>query len=291
MIPKKIKIWLLAARAETLFISICSIMIGVFLASLEVKLNIPILILTFLYGLFAHIGTNLSNDYFDYLKGADTENRIAPLSTIQNKLTSLKEVKIVYSTAFFLALLIGIIFIFRGGIIVFLMFSFPIIFGFLYTGGPYPLGYLGFGDLLVFIFLGPFSVLGTYFLQTLKFSYLPIIASLGTGFLSVAILTINNLRDLETDKIVNKNTLAVRFGKKFVQMEFIMSIILVFLSTYLSYLYLKKPLILSSLIIIFFVPFKLIFNFKNPKFLNDSMKKIAILQIIYTILFCISLVL
>lgn len=285
----KIKIWILATRAETIFISLSPIAIGSFLAYKETSINIPILILTFLYGIFLHLGTNLSNDYYDFLKGADNENRIAPLSTIQRNLTSLREVKFAFSLFFILAFLIGLIFIFRTGLITLLLFTLPIFAGYFYTGGTKALGYLGFGDILVFIFFGPFAVLGTYYLQTLKISYLPILAGFGPGFLSTAVLIINNLRDIELDKIVNKNTLAVKFGKKFTQLEFLFCIIFAFSIPWIFYFSLNKTFVLSSSLFIFFVPFKLIFKFENNFLLNKGIQKIAMLQIVYTVLFCLGM--
>ncbi len=290
MIWKKIKIWFLATRVETLFISLSPITIGSFLAYLETSLNIYILILTYLYGIFLHLGTNLSNDYYDYLKGADNENRIAPFSTIQTKLTTLKEIKFAYLLFFILAFLIGIIFVSRGGKIVLLLFTLPIFCGFFYTGGSKALGYLGFGELLVFIFFGPFAVLGTYYLQTLKLSLVPILAGFAPGFLSVAILLINNLRDKELDRKANKKTLAVRLGKKFTQTEFLLSIILTFFIPWIFYFSMNNSLILTSSLFIFFIPFKLIFKCENLFLLNKAIQKMVIVQIVYTILFCLSLI-
>ncbi len=286
---KKLKIWCLATRAETLVASISPMVIGTFLASKEVKINFLILALTYLYGICLHIGTNLSNDYYDYLKGVDTEDRIAPFSTIQTKLTSLKEIKIAFSLCFLFSFFIGLFLIIQGGILTALLFVFPIIFGYYYTAGKRPLGYMGLGEILVLIFFGPYACLGTYYLQTLKISYLPIILSLGPGFLSVAILVINNLRDITLDKVANKITLAVRFGKKFAQIEYITCIALAFSIPFIYFIQLKKPYILAANIFIFFTPFRLIYNFKNPSLLNDGLKKTVLLLIIYTVIFSTTL--
>lgn len=283
---KNIKTWILATRAETLVASISPMVIGSILASKITTLNYLFLTLTFLYGLLLHIGTNLSNDYYDYLKGADNENRIAPFSTIQTKLTSLNEIKFGFAIAFLAAFFIGLILIARGGAIAAALFALPIIFGYHYTAGKKPLGYMGLGEILVLIFFGPYACLGTYYLQTLSLSYLPIIAGLGPGFLSVAILVVNNLRDIDVDRPADKLTLAVRFGKSFAKIEYIVCITLAFLVPFFYFMFLKKPYILSAALFIFFTPMKLVFNFKDPKMLNIGLQKTVLLLIIYTIIFC-----
>ena len=285
----KIKLWLEATRAETLLASLSPMVIGAVIASQYTQINISVLIFTFIYGLLLHVGTNLSNDYYDFIKGADTDERIAPFSTIQKGTTSLKKINIAFSICFLLAFLIGLLFILRGGIIVALLFTLPIIFGYFYTAGTKPLGYIGLGEILVLLFFGPFACLGTYYLQTLQISILPIIAGLGPGFLSIAILVVNNLRDIDVDKKANKNTLAVRFGKKFAQTEYSVCIFLAFLVPYLYFILSKKPLILSCSSFILLTPFKDIYKFKNPSILNDGLKKTVLLLVIYTIIFCLFL--
>lgn len=280
-----IKTWLEATRAETLVASISPMVIGTMLASKITQLNYFFLSLTFLYGLLLHLGTNLSNDYYDYLKGADNENRIAPLSTIQTKLTSLNEIKFSFAIAFLAAFFIGLILIARGGAITAALFALPIIFGYHYTAGKKPLGYMGLGEILVLLFFGPYACLGTYYLQTLTFSYLPILAGLGPGFLSVAVLVVNNLRDINVDRPVNKLTLAVRFGKNFAKIEYVFCVFAAFLVPFFYFYLLKKPFILSASLFIFFTPLKLIFNFKDPKLLNVGLQKTVLLLIIYTIIF------
>ncbi|MFA6118996.1 MAG: 1,4-dihydroxy-2-naphthoate octaprenyltransferase [Parachlamydiales bacterium] len=287
---EKFKIWFQAARAETLIVSICPITIGAFLAHREIKLNVIVLVLSYIYGLLVHLGTNLSNDYFDYIKGADTDKRIAPLSTIQKKTTSLDQIKTAYLISFIAAFIIGILLILRGGMLIALLFTLPIISGYFYTGGKHPLGYIGLGEILVLLFFGPFAVWGTYYLQTLKLSFTPFLLGFGPGFLIAAVIIINNIRDMVTDKEANKNTLAVKFGKKFAQIEYFICVFLAFITPLIFFNFSQKPIILCSSVFIFFVPFKLIMNFKTPSLLNDGLKKTVLLSIIYTAFFCIALI-
>ena len=285
----KVKTWTVATRAETLVASISPIAIGACIVSTHTQLNISIFILTVLYGLFLHIGTNLSNDYYDFLKGADTEKRIAAFSSIQLKLTSLKQIKTAYTISFALAFIIGLYFVYIGGLLVLLLFTLPIFFGYFYTAGKKPLGYIGLGDILVLIFFGPFATLGTYYLQTLKISYLPILAGLAPGFLSTAILIVNNLRDIEVDRPANKKTLAVKMGKRFSQIEYFLCLFLTFIIPLLYYSITKKPFLLISSLTVFLAPFFLILKFKNPSQLNDGLKKTVLVLVIYTIVFCLGL--
>lgn len=290
MLINKLKIWLSATRAETLFISISPITIGVFLAHKQTSLDMPILILTFLYGVFLHLATNLSNDYYDYIKGADNENRIAPFSTIQLKLTSLIQIKIAFLIFFSLAFVIGTMFIYKTGLLILILFALPIFSGFFYTGGSKPLGYLGLGEILVFIFFGPFCVLGTYYLQTLKLCYLPVLAGFANGFFATTILAINNLRDMHLDEKANKKTLAVRFGAKFAKTEILLLIFFAFSISLFFYFITKNIFFLTSLLLIFFIPFKTIFKLENLSLLNVAIQKIVMIQTAYTILFCIALI-
>jgi 1,4-dihydroxy-2-naphthoate polyprenyltransferase len=286
---KSIKLWIKATRAETTVVSLSSIIIGICLASKEVRINCFFLLLTILYGIFLHLATNLSNDYFDYIKGVDTEERIAPYSTIQTHETSLKQVRRAFSIFYLLAFFLGLILITKGGVLAAILFTFPIIFSYYYTAGPKPLGYLGYGELLVLIFFGPFACFGTYYLQTLKLSILPIIASLGPGCLSVAVLIVNNLRDINIDRKAQKITLAVRLGKNVTKLEYLISLFIAFLVPFIYFSLLKKPIFLAASGFILFAPIKLIFNFKDPKLLNNGLKKTVLLLIIYTVIFCFAI--
>ncbi len=287
--PNKIKVWLLATRAEMLIVSICPIIIGACIAFKEAPFNTSVFLLTLLYGIFMHLGTNLSNDYYDYLNGADTDKRVAPFSSIQKKLTSLKQIKSAYRLCFFLGFLIGLTLIFRGGLIVASLFWIPIIFGLYYTAGPRPLGYMGLGEISVLIFFGPFACLGTYYLQTLNITIMPIIAGFAPGFLSTAILIVNNLRDVKVDKPANKITLAVRYGKKFAQTEYATCMFMAFLIPVVYFGLSKQQLVLSSSMILLLAPYKIIYKFKNPSTLNNGIQKTVAILVIYTIVFCLSL--
>jgi 1,4-dihydroxy-2-naphthoate octaprenyltransferase len=170
--------------------------------------------------LLIQIGTNLANDYFDFKKGADTEQRLGPTRVTQAGLVKPGEIKSAIFLVFGLAVLCCIGLIIRGGWPIAVLAVLSILSGIFYTAGPRPLGYLGLGEIFVFIFFGLVAVGGTYYVQSFEINPAVILAGAGPGFLSSAILAVNNLRDIETDRASGKRTLAVRFGKGFAQMEY-----------------------------------------------------------------------
>jgi 1,4-dihydroxy-2-naphthoate polyprenyltransferase len=171
------------------------------------------------------IGTNLANDYFDFKKGADTADRKGPIRVTQAGLIKPHKVLMAAIIFFVLAALSSLYLIHRAGPCILIIAVASILSGIFYTAGPKPLGYLGLGDLFVLIFFGPVAVGGTYFTQALEINWAVIVAGLAPGFLSMAILAVNNLRDLDTDRRAGKLTLAVRFGRSFAMSEYLFCII------------------------------------------------------------------
>ncbi|MBN2478981.1 MAG: 1,4-dihydroxy-2-naphthoate octaprenyltransferase [Parachlamydiales bacterium] len=286
---QNIKAFIKASRAETIFLSICPVIMGTFIAKSVGALNYTIFFLTIVYTISLHLATNLNNDYFDFLNKVDTEKRNAPFSTIQTNATSLKYVKNAFMFLFLIGALIGTYFgiFLKKSILIWLLSILPIFVGYYYTGGKKPLGYIGLGEILVFVFFGPFASFGTYYLQTNNFSILPIIAGFGPGFISTATLVINNLRDIDNDKPAKKNTLAVNLGEKFTKIEYSFLLALASLVPVIYFIITKKTLILTAVVPIFFMPIKLIYKYKSPSFLNDGLKKTSLILIIYTIIFCV----
>ena len=174
-----------------------------------------IAVITAVCALLIQIGTNLANDYFDYLKGTDNEKRVGPLRAIHAGLVSKKEMLLSFIITFFLAACFGVILVIRGGVPILITGAAAIICGILYTAGPRPIGYIGLAELFVLVFFGPVSVAGTYYLQTLKIPIWPVIAGISAGLFSTAILTANNLRDIETDRAAGRKNLIILFGYKF----------------------------------------------------------------------------
>ncbi|MEC7983949.1 MAG: 1,4-dihydroxy-2-naphthoate polyprenyltransferase [Myxococcota bacterium] len=219
------KDWILAARLRTLPAAIAPVLIGCAIAWDGGHFHILAASMAMLGAILIQIGTNFANDYFDFINGADTEERIGPTRATQAGLITPTAMKWAFILTFSLIVPIIAYLTFRGGWPMIVLGALSIVSGILYTGGPKPLGYMGLGDIFVLIFFGPVAVAGTEYVQSLSISTDAIIAGLGSGLISTAILVVNNLRDKDTDIKVGKNTLAVRFGATFVRIEYTLCIL------------------------------------------------------------------
>ncbi|MGI6065743.1 MAG: 1,4-dihydroxy-2-naphthoate polyprenyltransferase [Bacillota bacterium] len=215
------KIWLLAIRPKTLPAATGPVIVGSAIAFGEHAFRFGPACAALLAALLLQIGSNLANDVFDYKKGTDTKERTGPLRVTQAGLLTPGQVIAGMWAVFALAFLIGLYLIWLGGWPVLAIGLLSIASAIAYTGGPYPLGYHGLGELFVFIFFGPVAVCGTYYVQALNVSTLAWWASIPVGLLTTAILVVNNIRDLENDKKAGKRTLAVRLGQSGTQREFL----------------------------------------------------------------------
>jgi 1,4-dihydroxy-2-naphthoate octaprenyltransferase len=207
-----LQIWLLAARPKTLPAAASTAIVGSAAALAEGAFKPGPALACLLGALLLQIGANLANDVFDYYRGADAQARLGPLRVTQAGLLSPRQVMAGMWVAFGLAALLGLYLFLGAGWPVLLIGLACIVAAIAYTGGPFPFGYYGLGDLVVFLFFGPVAVCGTYFVQALKLSPLALWCSLPMGFLITAILVVNNLRDIASDRQVGKRTLAVRLG-------------------------------------------------------------------------------
>lgn len=207
--------WVTAARPKTLWAAFAPVLLGTALAFEAGVHHWPSAGVALLGALLIQVGTNFSNDYADFLKGADTGARKGPLRVTQAGLVSAPEMRRATIVVFGLAFLVGLYLVWRGGWPVLLLGIASIISGVLYTTGRYSLAYLGLGDLFVLVFFGPVAVGGTYYVQALSVGWMVLAAGLGPGLLSVAILLANNIRDVEEDRRARKQTLVVRYGRRF----------------------------------------------------------------------------
>jgi len=281
----KVKLWLLVAtRPKTLIASISPVTIGTILALKEGFFHPITFFCTLFAALCVQIGSNLSNDYFDFLKGADTENRKGPIRMTQSGQISQRSMRKAIGIAFFIAIVFSIPLIWSGGIPFASLLALYILLSIIYTAGPFPIAYLGLGDLFVLIFYGPVAVLFTYYLQTSSFALKPFIAGLAPGALSTAILLMNNLRDVQEDAEAKKKTLIVRFGMGFGKIEYLFVISLAALTPFL----IQPRLLFADLSLI--IAFPLIaanFSKKEPRTFDQGLKKHALILVIYTLLFSV----
>ncbi len=226
MAESRLSVWILAARPKTLPAGLAPVLIGTAMAFADGLLYWPAAIAAALGSLLIQIGTNYANDYFDFKKGADAHQRLGPLRVTQAGLVTPHAMKVATIIVFLLALFVGAYLVSRGGLPIVVIGLLSILFGILYTGGPWPLGYNGLGDIFVLIFFGPVAVGGTYYVQTLTITAPVLVAGLAPGLFSVAILTVNNLRDIDSDRATGKRTLAVRGGRRFAVAEYTLCILI-----------------------------------------------------------------
>lgn len=211
-LPSKLRVWMLAIRPKTLPVSTAGVLTGIAVAILQGKFSFWPALAALGVGLLLQIASNLANDVFDFERGTDTHERVGPLRVTQAGLLQPREVKAGLGVAISLAVLIGIYLYFHAGWPVLVIGISAIASAILYTGGPYPLGYHGFGDLFVFLFFGLAAVTGTYFVQSGSVSTAAWLMAFPVGLLVVNLLVVNNLRDIHTDQKAGKMTLAVRLG-------------------------------------------------------------------------------
>lgn len=223
--------WILASRPKTLVAAIVPVAIGAAYASRSTAIHMPILLCVFASALCIQIGTNLANDYSDFKRGADTSERLGPVRVTQAGLIKPVHVKAGAMIAFALAVVFGIPLILRGGLPILLIGVFSILCGWAYTGGPYPLGYNGLGELFVFMFFGLAAVTGTHYVLTLHWDWLAVFIACIPGLHASALLAVNNLRDVDTDRAAGKRTLAARFGRTFGRVEYAVLLLLPYLIT------------------------------------------------------------
>jgi 1,4-dihydroxy-2-naphthoate octaprenyltransferase len=171
--------------------------------------------------LLIQVGTNLANDYYDHVRGGDTEDRVGPIRVTQAGLISPREVRAATFLVLGLALVVGVYLAWIGGWPIVIIGILSLVCAVAYTGGPFPLAYHGLGDPFVFVFFGLVAVGGTYWVQALDIGAEVLLAGAGMGALNTAILVVNNLRDVETDRRAGKNTLAVRLGIAGTKVEYL----------------------------------------------------------------------
>ena len=227
--------WVMAARPQTLPAAAAPVIVGTGLAVSEDMFALVPALMAFVGAALIQIGTNFANDYYDAKKGADTDDREGFTRVTQSGLIPPEHVKLATIATFGLAILSGTYLVYVGGLPILIIGLVSVFCGWAYTGGPYPLGYHGLGDLFVFVFFGIVAVMGTFYVQAAAIVADPLttsippdtvtheafVASLSIAGLSTAILVVNNVRDLETDAASGKRTLAVRVGYRWSRLEYV----------------------------------------------------------------------
>lgn len=222
------KSWLIASRPKTLPAAASPVILGSAVAFTDGAFQPGPALAALAGALLLQIGANISNDYFDFKKGADTGARVGPLRVTQSGLLTPGQVVAGMVVVFGLAALIGLYLIRAAGWPVAVLGALAILSALAYTGGPYPLGYNGLGEVFVFLFFGLAATCGTYYVQAGTVSGGALFAALSIGLLIVAILVVNNLRDIETDRASGKHTQAVRLGEQGTVREYTLMLLLAY---------------------------------------------------------------
>ena len=200
--------WILGARIKTLPAAIAPVIVGTSLAD---QIKVINALLALIVSLSLQIAVNYANDFSDGVRGTDT-NRVGPTRLVASKLATASSVKNASFISFFVAIIAGTLLAFNTSVWLIAVGLISILAAWGYTGGKKPYGYLGFGEVVVFIFFGIVATVGSYYVQVEQISSSALLLSIPMGSLSCAILVINNLRDLNQDKLVSKRTMAVKLG-------------------------------------------------------------------------------
>ncbi len=297
--------WLIAARPHTLPAAAAPVIVGTGLAVHE-SVFAPLPALAALLGAgLIQIGTNLANDYFDAVKGTD-ENAEGFTRVTQSGLIPPQRVKRTMYLTFGLAIVVGLYLVYRGGIPILVVGLASVASGILYTGGPYPFGYYGLGDLFVFVFFGLVAVTGTYYVQAVGMvGSIPIgippgsvtvgavVASLPMAALITNILVVNNVRDLETDRAAGKRTLAVLIGYTWSRVEFAALVLLAYVVPFWFLFEGHSPWVLLPILTLPYAATvtRTIFSRTDAERLNATLERTGRLVAGYAILFGVGLAL
>jgi 1,4-dihydroxy-2-naphthoate octaprenyltransferase len=223
------RIWIHASRPRTLTAAAAPVLLGTGLAIGHGAFRLGPALAALFGALLIQVGTNLANDYYDHLRGGDSEDRVGPVRVTQAGLLAPVAVRNGAFRVLGLALALGVYLVWVGGLPILVIGLASLVCAVAYTGGPFPLAYHGLGDVFVFVFFGLVAVGGTYWVQALAYPPEAFVAGAGMGAMATAILVVNNLRDIETDAGAGKRTLAVRIGRTATIEEYVFLIILALL--------------------------------------------------------------
>jgi 1,4-dihydroxy-2-naphthoate polyprenyltransferase len=289
--PSAVAAWVLATRPKTLVAGVVPVAVGGALAWREGTFALWPTLAALLGALFIQVGTNLVNDYYDFKRGADTAARLGPPRATQQGWLTPRAVITGAMVCFGLAMLVGLYLVSVGGLPILCIGLVSILAGYAYTGGPFPLGYNGLGDLFVLVFFGFVAVGGTYFLNSHAVHPLTLIAALPVGLLGVGLLAVNNTRDAQTDAAAGKRTLVVRFGVAFGKAEYVACVVLSALvpvglvAAGITTPWALLPLLSLPLAI---APLRVLFT-QTGSALNQALAGTARLQLVFGVLFALGL--
>ncbi len=284
--------WILAARPKTLTAAAAPVLAGMGIAAHhEVFRPLPALA-ALLGAILIQIATNLANDYYDFVRGGDTAQRVGPVRVTQAGIIPPDEVKRGMYATLGAALAVGVYLVFVGGWPVVGIGLASLALAVLYTGGPFPLAYHGLGDVFVFVFFGLVAVSGTYYVQGLSWPADALLGGVAMGGLTTSILVVNNLRDIETDAAVGKRTLAVRLGATGTKVEYVL-MLLVALAVpavgVVRYAWPTAVLVVLLVLPLCIRPVRTVLSFQDPRELIPALGQTSRVVALYGILMALGL--
>ena len=289
-----VKGWVTAIRPKTLPAALGPILPGAALAWSRNSFKLLPVIAALYAALLLQIAVNIANDYFDFIHGIDTPDRVGPTRAAASGLLSLKQMRrgMVLITLFILS--IGVYLVYIAGIPILIIGIASVISVYLYSAGPFPLSTNALGDLFVFIFFGPVAVCGTYYVQTLSLNIEIILYSVSVGLLITAIIVVNNYRDIKTDAAGGKRTLAVVLGEKLTRVEYYLLVIIAYLipPTLIFFTNASPWILLSFISASLWIPlFRDINGRSSRQALNKTLAGTAKLGLLFSILLSLGIVL
>ncbi|MCB0497453.1 MAG: 1,4-dihydroxy-2-naphthoate polyprenyltransferase [Cyclobacteriaceae bacterium] len=294
-----VKVWITAFRLRTLPLALASIGMGSFLAAAEHKFRTDVLLWAGLTTIFLQVLSNLANDYGDTKHGADSITRQGPARTVQSGAIRIYDMKVAIVVMGLLSLISGIVLLYIS-----VGFGTPAFYGFLimgllsigaayaYTASDNPYGYLGLGDISVLIFFGFLAVLGTYFLHTGEFEVINILPALSMGLFATAVLNVNNIRDIESDREAGKRSIPVRLGRKKAVVYHVFLLLAglttaLFFIARLPFAYHRFIVLLAAIPLL--INARAVVTKRDPKSLDPYLKQMALSSLLFMLLFGISI--
>ncbi len=280
-----LSVWVKGARLRTLPLAIAPVVMGAGTAAIDDKFNLGLVVLALLVALFLQVGVNYANDYSDGIRGTDA-NRVGPKRLTGGGLAEPKRVRLAAFICFGLAGFVGLLITFLTGQYWFVAVGLVcIVAAWFYTGGKKPYGYMGLGELVVFVFFGLVAVIGTDYIQTGGFSFIAFIAGCISGCFATAVLLINNIRDIETDRASNKKTLASRIGKNPALFLFDLLILVPFVLVTIVWVLAPAVFVVNVLVILAIVILIVANTAKTPKEQILALALTSYLSLLFAVLF------
>jgi 1,4-dihydroxy-2-naphthoate polyprenyltransferase len=288
------RVWWSAVRPATLAASVAPVLAGTAIAVHEGGPRLGAGLLALVVGLGMQVGVNFANDYSDYVRGADTPRRIGPVRAASSGLVPPEHVRWAAIAAFGVAAVAGLFLSLLADWRLLFVGAACLLAGWLYTGGPRPYGYIGLGEVFVFLFFGLVATVGTVYVETLQVTLLAILVGCAMGCLATAILVLNNLRDMDTDVAAGKRTLATRIGR---QPTLVLLVVLVCAAFAIPIVLLATHLAGVTVMLVHFaipiaaVPVRTAFATRTGPRLVGALKRMAVAQLAYALLFTVGLLL